>query len=217
MGIDELLNGLIWLAPTAGDKGEELAVDVNGEPVELACNEDAATAAIVFKTIVDPFIGKISFIKVVSGKLSADTPLVNMRTGANERVGKVTIMRGKKQEDVDYIGAGDIGAVPKLANVKTGDTLCAPTRKVILDGVEYPPIALSMAIVPKKKGEEDKVAQSILRLVEEDPTIKFETNAETHQMILSGLGEQHLDVIVSKLKNKFGVEVNSGACKGSIP
>lgn len=206
-GIDELLNGLIWLAPTAGDKGEELAVDVNGEPVELACNEDAATAAIVFKTIVDPFIGKISFIKVVSGKLSADTPLVNMRTGANERVGKVTIMRGKKQEDVDYIGAGDIGAVPKLANVKTGDTLCAPTRKVILDGVEYPPIALSMAIVPKKKGEEDKVAQSILRLVEEDPTIKFETNAETHQMILSGLGEQHLDVIVSKLKNKFGVEV----------
>ncbi|MDD5952231.1 MAG: elongation factor G [Oscillospiraceae bacterium] len=212
-GIDELLNGLIWLAPTAADKGEELAVDVDGEPVELSCNEDGATAAVVFKTIVDPFIGKISYIKVLSGKLSADTPLINMRTGENVRISKVTIMRGKKQEDVDYIGAGDIGAVPKLSDVKTGDTLCAPTRKVILDGVEYPPVALSMAVIPAKKGDEDKVAQGILRLVEEDPTIQFKTNAETHQMILSGLGEQHLDVIVSKLKNKFGVEVTLAPAK----
>ncbi len=206
-GIDELLDGLIWLAPTATDKDDEVGVDVNGDPVELACNEDGATAAVVFKTIVDPFIGKISFVKVVSGKLSTDTPLINMRTGENERIGKVIVMRGKKQEDVDYIGAGDIGALPKLADVKTGDTLCSPTRKVTLDGVEYPNVALSMAIVPKKKGEEDKVAQGILRLIDEDPTIKFETNAETHQMVISGLGEQHLDVIVSKLKNKFGVEV----------
>lgn len=207
-GVDELLNGLVWLAPTAEDKGEEIGVDIDGEPVELSCNEDGATAAIVFKTVVDPFIGKISYIKVVSGKLSSDTPLMNMRTGANERIGKVTIMRGKKQEDVDYIGAGDIGAVPKLADVKTGDTLCSPTRKVTLEGVEYPPVALSMAIVPKNKGDEDKVAQGVLRLMEEDPTIRFETNAETHQMILSGLGEQHLDVVVSKLKNKFGVDVS---------
>lgn len=212
-GIDELLNGLIWLAPTAADKGEELGIDVDGEPVELSCNEDGATAAIVFKTIVDPFIGKISYIKVVSGKLSSETPLMNMRTGENVRIGKVTVMRGKKQEDVEYIGAGDIGAVPKLADVKTGDTLCSPTRKVTLDAIEYPPVALSMAIVPKNKGDEDKVAQGILRLVEEDPTIKFETNVETHQMVLSGLGEQHLDVIVSKLKNKFSVEVTLAPAK----
>lgn len=212
-GIDELLDGLIWLAPTATDKDDEVGVDVNGDPVELACNEDGATAAVVFKTIVDPFIGKISFVKVVSGKLSVDTPLVNMRTGENERIGKVLVMRGKKQEDVEYIGAGDIGALPKLADVKTGDTLCSPTRKVTLDGVEYPNTVLSMAIVPKKKGEEDKVAQGILRLIDEDPTIKFETNVETHQMIISGLGEQHLDVIVSKLKNKFGVEVTLAPAK----
>jgi elongation factor G len=122
-------------------------------------------------------------------------------------------MRGKKQEDVDYIGAGDLGAVPKLLDVKTGDTLCSPTRKVTLDGVDYPPVALSMAVVPKNKGDEDKVAQGILRLEEEDPTIQFETNVETHQMVLSGLGEQHLDVIVSKLKNKFGVDVTLAPAK----
>ena len=111
------------------------------------------------------------------------------------------------QTFVSAITAGDIGAVLKLSGVNTGDTLCAPTRKVVLDGVSYPNPTLSMAIAPKTKGEEDKVAQGIFRLVEEDPTIKFVTNAETHQMVISGLGEQHLDVIVSKLKSKFGVDV----------
>ncbi len=206
-GIDELMNGLAWLAPTAEEKGEELATDVNGEPVELAVNQDAAVAALVFKTVVDPFIGKISYVKVVSGKLDPSTQVMNMRTGENVKLGKITFMHGKKQEDAEYLGAGDIGALPKLSDVKTGDTLCAPARKVTLDAIEYPPVALSMAIVPKNKGDEDKVAQGVLRLIEEDPTIQFETNAETHQMVLSGLGEQHLDVIVSKLKNKFGVDV----------
>lgn len=206
-GIDELLDGLIWLAPTAGETGGELGADINGDPVELAVNPDGATAAIVFKTVVDPFIGKLSYIKVLSGKISSDSQLINMRTGNQERIGKVLTMRGKKQEDADCITAGDIGAVPKLQGVNTGDTLCSPTRKVTLDPVQYPNATLSMAIVPKNKGDEDKVAQGVLRLMEEDPTIRFETNAETHQMVISGLGEQHLDVIVSKLKNKFGVEV----------
>ena len=206
-GIDELLDGLIWLAPASNETGGELGVDIDGEPVELTVNQDGATAAIVFKTVADPFIGKLSYIKVVSGKLSTDSQLVNMRTGNQERIGKVLTMRGKKQEDADYIGAGDIGAVPKLQGVNTGDTLCSPTRKVTLDPVEYPTPTLSMAILPKNKGEEDKVAQGIFRLMEEDPTIRFENNPETHQMVISGLGEQHLDVIVSKLKSKFGVEV----------
>ena len=107
-----------------------------------------------------------------------------------------------------YIGAGDIGAIPKLASTNTGDTLCSPARKVVLDGVEYPNPTLSMAIVPSKKGEEDKIAQGMMRLSEEDPTLQFSTNTETHEMILSGLGEQHLDVAVSKLKSKFGVDVS---------
>lgn len=206
-GMEQFMDGIAWLAPSAEEKAAEIGMDVDGNPVELSVNEDGAAVALVFKTVADPFIGKLSYLKVISGKVSTETPLVNMRTGNTERVGKTVMMMGKKQEDVKYIGAGDIGAVPKFAAVNTGDTLCSPTRKVVLEGVEYPTPALSMAIVPKNKGEEDKVAQGMLRLSEEDPTLKFSNNAETHELIVGGLGEQHLDVAVSKLKAKFGVEV----------
>jgi elongation factor G len=206
-GIDQLLNGLTWLAPTAADKAGETGEDENGDPVEIAVDPAAPSAAVVFKTVADPFIGKLSYIKVIAGKISSESQLVNMRTGEPERVGKTLAMRGKKQEDVPYIGAGDIGAVPKLQGAKTGDTLCLPSRRVKLEGMDYPDPSLSMAVTPKNKGEEDKVAQGIIRLEEEDPTIRFHTNQETHQMILSGLGEQHLDVVAAKLKKKFGVEI----------
>ena len=206
-GMEQFLDGLAWLAPSAEEKAAEVGLDVDGNPVELAVNEDGAAAAIVFKTVADPFIGKLSYVKVVSGKLSTDSQLVNMRTGATERIGKTVMMVGKKQVDVKYIGAGDIGAIPKLSATNTGDTLCSPTRKVTLEGVEYPNPTLSMAIVPAKKGEEDKIAQGMMRLSEEDPTLQFSTNNETHEMIISGLGEQHLDVAVSKLKSKFGVDI----------
>lgn len=206
-GMEQFMDGLVWLAPSAADKAVEVAADTNGDPVELQVSEDAAAAAVVFKTIADPFIGKLSFVKVISGKITPEAPLLNMRSGVTERISKTLMMVGKKQVDVKYIGAGDIGAIPKLTATNTGDTLCAPVRKVTLNTIDYPVPTLSMAIVPKAKGDEDKIAQSILRLCEEDPTIKFETNHETHQMILSGLGEQHLDVIVSRLKAKFGVEI----------
>ncbi len=206
-GMEQFLDGLVWLAPSAADKAEEIAVDTDGNPVEVAVNENGATAAVVFKTIADPFIGKLSYVKVISGKVSTDTPLINMRTGATERIGKTLVMCGKKQSEAKYIAAGDIGAIPKLSSTNTGDTLCLPSRKITLDGVEYPTPTLTMAINPKNKGDEDKAAQGILRLCEEDPTIRFINNTETHEMLLSGLGEQHLDVVVSKLKAKFGVEV----------
>ena len=206
-GMEQFMDGLCWRAPSAEEKAGEIGLDVDGNPVELSVNEDGAAAAIVFKTVADPFIGKLSYVKVVSGKISTDSQLVNMRTGNTERVGKTVMLVGKKQVDVKYIGAGDIGAIPKLTATNTGDTLCSPTRKVTLDGVEYPNPTLRMAIVPAKKGEEDKVAQGMMRLSEEDPTLQFSTNNETHEMILSGLGEQHLDVAVSKLKSKFGVDV----------
>lgn len=205
--IDQLLNSVVWLAPTAADKAGEVGADTNGDPVEIAVNENGSACAVVFKTVADPFIGKLSYIKVVSGKVFPDVPLINMRTGNQERINKVLTVRGKKQEDAGAITAGDIGAIPKLAGVNTGDTLCSPLRKVTLDGVDYPTANYSMAIYPKTKGEEEKVAQGLSRLAEEDPTIKFFTNNETHEMIVSGMGEQHLDVIVSKLKNKFNVDV----------
>ena len=206
-GMEQLLNGLIWLAPSAADKAGEVGLDTDGNPVELSVNEDGAAAAVVFKTVADPFVGKLSYLKVISGKISTEAQLVNMRTGNLERIGKVVLIRGKKQEDAQCLCAGDIGAVPKLQATNTGDTLCSPLRKVTLDGVRYPLPTLSMAVVPKNKGEEDKAAQGIARLAEEDPTVRLANNTETHQMILSGLGEQHLDVVVSKLKSKFGVEV----------
>lgn len=206
-GIDHLLNGIEWLVPSPADVPCEIGKDENGGDVELVCKDDALTAAVVFKTVADPFIGKLSYFKVISGKLSSDTPLFNMRTGTSEKIGKTITIRGKKQEDAPYIGAGDIGAVAKLQNANTGDTFCAPARKVTLEGVEFPAPSLSMAIAPKTKGDEEKIASGLARLIEEDPSISYYTNSETHQMILSGQGDQHLDVIVSKLKSKFGVDV----------
>lgn len=206
-GIDQFLNGIIWLAPNAADKSAELALDPNGEPIELAVNDNAAAVALVFKTVADPFVGKLSYFKVISGKVSPEQPLVNMRTGEQERINKVMIIKGKKQEEMPYIGAGDIGAVAKLQNTKTGDTLCSPARKVVLEKIDYPSPCYSMAIYPKTKGEEDKVAQAVMKIMEEDPTITLVNNKETKQMIVSGLGEQHLDVLVAKVKAKYGVDV----------
>lgn len=204
--IDQLLNSLTWLAPSAAEKSEEIGVDLDGEPVEVTVNPNAAAAAIVFKTVSDPFIGRLSYIKVVSGKISADTPIVNMRTGSQERITKVLTVCGKKQSDADYIGAGDIGAIPKLVNTKTGDTLCSPLRKVVLDGIDYPVSSYTMAIYPKNKGDEDKVAQALSKLSDEDPTIRFESNHETHEMLVSGTGEQHLEIVISRLKSKYNVD-----------
>lgn len=206
--IDQLLNSLTWLAPSAAIASEEIGVDLDGEPVEVSVNENAATAAIVFKTVADPFIGRLSYVKVVSGKLSPDIPVINMRTGSPERISKVLTMTGKRQSDTDYIGAGDIGAIPKLVSTKTGDTLCSPLRKVILDGVDYPVSSYTMAIYPAKKGDEDKVAQAVGKLADEDPTIKLVSNHETHEMTISGLGEQHLDVVISRLKSKYNVDAS---------
>jgi len=202
--IDQLLNSLTWLAPSAADKSGEIGVDLDGEPVDVSVND--AAAAIVFKTVADPFIGRLSYVKVVSGKVSSDAPLINMRTGAQERITKVLSVSGKKQSDVPYIGAGDIGAIPKLASTKTGDTLCSPLRKVVLDGIDYPSSSYTMAVYPAKKGDEDKVAQGIAKLADEDPTIKLVSNHETHEMLISGLGEQHLDVVISRLKTKYNVD-----------
>lgn len=205
--VDILLDGICSIAPAASVL-TETAEDENGELVEVKCDSEAPLAAICFKTIADPFVGKMSFFKVVSGVLKSDSQVVNMRTGESERMGKVVFVKGAKQEDAQSVPAGDIGIVTKLAGVKTGDTLCAPSRKLTLEKVEFPEPCLSMAVKVRKKGEEDKVAAGLARLMEEDPTISFVINKETREQVLSGLGEQHLDVIVSKLKSKFGVEVD---------
>ena len=206
--IDMLLDGIVDLLPSPWEKGGEVAVDADGEPVEVVCTDEAPLAAYVFKTIADPFIGKLSYIKVISGKLSADMTPINSRTGQPERLGKIIYVRGKKQEDTAYITAGDIGAVTKLAATETGDALCDPKKVLNFDPINFPKPCLQMAIKTEAKGDESKIASGLRRLMEEDPTIAYENNAETHQQLVSGLGEQHLDVLVSKLKNKFGVSVS---------
>lgn len=207
-GAELMLNAIEKLAPAPVDAKPEIAKDEDGNDVEIKVDESAPTAAIVFKTVADAFVGKMNYFKVISGKISSDTPVVNMRTGSPEKIGKALTIRGKKQEDTPYIGAGDIGAVAKLSSTLTGDTLAAPSRKVTLAAGVYPAPCLSMAVLPKNKGEEEKIAQGLLKLNEEDPSFAFGTNTETKQMVLSGQGDQHIDVIVSKLKSKFGVEVN---------
>lgn len=207
-GIDMLLDCIVDLLPSPWEKGAEVAVDAEGEPVEVPCTDEAPLAAYVFKTIADPFVGKLSYVKVISGKLAADSAPINSRTGQPERLGKIIYIRGKKQEDTAYITAGDIGAVTKLAATETGDALCDPKKVLSFDPIHFPHPCLTMAIKAEAKGDEAKIASALQRLMEEEPTLAYENNAETHQQLISGLGEQHLDVLVSKLKNKFGVSVS---------
>ena len=206
-GVDQLMSGLIWLAPWAETVAGEIGTDAAGHPLDIEPSDTAPTAAVVFKTVVDPFVGKLLYFKVVSGKVSPDMSLLNSRTGAMEKIGKVFAVRGKKQEEVPFVTAGDIGAVAKLNATNTGDTLCDPAHPVTLPGVSFEEPCLSMAVFAKNKGDEEKITFGLNRLMEEDPTIAYAANTETKEQILSGLGEQHLDVVVSKLKNKFGVDV----------
>lgn len=200
---DLLLDFLAEVCPAP--KGE-YAADADGEPIELTPDPNGPLAAVCFKTVADPFIGKLSYFKVISGKITAATPAYNARTGKEERMGKLVSVFGAKQTDINELSAGDIGAVTKLGGFATGDTLCSAGQVVTLDGVHIPSATYAMAVEVAKKGEEEKVASGLSRLCEEDPSLHFGVNNETHQQILSGLGEQHLDVAMARLKSKFGVE-----------
>ncbi len=197
---------LDFLAEVCPAPKSEYAADAEGEPVELTPDPNGPLAAVCFKTVADPFIGKLSYFKVISGKITAATPAYNARTGKEERMGKLVSVFGAKQTDISELSAGDIGAVTKLGGFATGDTLCSAAQVVTLDGVHIPNATYAMAVEVAKKGEEEKVAAGLSRLCEEDPSLHFGVNNETHQQILSGLGEQHLDVAMARLKSKFGVE-----------
>lgn len=197
---------LEFIADVCPAPSSEYAIDNNGEPVELSPEADGPLAAICFKTVSDAFIGKLNFFKVVSGKITSSVPAYNARTGKEERMGKIVKMFGSKQTEVSELVAGDIGAVTKLSGFSTGDTMCSPNNVVKLDGVATPVPTYKMAISAVKKGEEEKIAAGLLRLCEEDPSLKFSNNTETHQQIIAGLGEQQLEVAVSRLKDRFSVE-----------
>ena len=205
--LDMLLFNMHKLLPSPQHDAAILAENASGEPVELHCDETEPTAAYVFKTVADPFVGKLSYLRVISGKVTGGAALVNARTGETEKISKPLTVIGKKQAETDSIGAGDIGAVAKLVSAKTGDTLCDASRVVRLPAPVFPKPSLFMAVTVAKKGDEGKISSALARLMEEDPTLSYLNNAETHQQIIGGLGEQHLDVVKAKLKNKFGVEI----------
>ena len=193
LGTTVLLDAIVNYFPSPREEGKEL-------------DPDAPAKAIIYKTISDQF-GKFSLFKVLAGKVTPDMTLVNARSGANEKLGHIYVMQGKKNTEVQVIECGDIGAVAKLTDSKTGDTLCAASKVEAAPGIEFAEPCYSMAISPKVKGQDDKVAQGLNRLAEEDPTFSLENNGETKQLVISGAGDIHLDVLCSKLKNKFGVEV----------
>ncbi|MBQ9941728.1 MAG: elongation factor G [Christensenellaceae bacterium] len=205
LGIRELADALATYLPAAASNKPVHAVNDKGEDVEVACTKDGSFAAQVLKTIADPFVGKISIIKVYRGVLKADTAIVNVNAGKAEKFGNITIMRGKKLVNVPSLEAGDIGALAKLAYTTTGDSLCAG-EKLTFDPVSFGEPCISLAVTAKKQGEEEKVFAGLHRLEEEDPTFRVSTNAETGDTLLSGMGEMHIEVICQKLKNKFGVE-----------
>ncbi len=206
-GCDMLMDAIVYSAPSPDKAKPEIATAANGDPVEIKADPNGPLAALCFKTIADPFVGKMSFVKVISGKITPDTPAYNSRTGETERMGKLVSVKGIKQEDVSEISTGDIGVITKLSGLATGDTLSVAKDAVTLEGINFPAPSLSMAVVVTKKGEEDKVASGLRKIIAEDPTITFESNDETKEMIVSGLGEQHLDIVVSKLKTKYGVDI----------
>jgi len=205
MGSLMLMDYIVELLPTPMEGNYHKATRQDGETEEFVVSPGGVPTAFVFKTVSDQY-GKYSFIKVLSGVVTPNMTLVNARTGENEKLGRLYVMRGKKAEEVDELGCGDIGAIGKMDKVKTGDTLCDPRKVVALKQIPFAEPCYSVAIAPKTRGQEDKVAQGLYRLNEEDPSFSVVNNAETHQMVLYAAGDIQVDVLVSKLKSRFNVE-----------
>ncbi len=214
MGVVTLLDFISEYVPGMTDRPASAAKDQDGAFIEVPCDETAPASLFIFKTVADPFVGKMSYFKVMSGTLKPDTAFVNARSGAVDKLSHIYTVMGKKQNEVKVLSCGDIGAVSKLASAQTGDTLVVQGSKIYaFPPLSFPAPCFSMAINPKAKGDEEKIAQGIHRLIEEDPTLSFTMNTETHEQIISGMGEQHLDVVVSKLSSKFGVTATLQAPK----
>lgn len=209
LGVKYLMDAIIKFMPAPSDMPPIKAKRPNSEDaVSLKCDNSEPLTALVFKTIADPFVGRISIFKICSGVLKSNSAVYNPNTDKQERIAQIFLLRGKKQIPVEKLNAGDIGAVAKLLYTGTNNTLCDASKPFILDGIEFPEPVIAMAIEPKAKGDEEKISAGLHKLIEEDPTFKVAANNETHQTLISGMGEQHLDVIVTKLKNKFNVAVN---------
>ena len=201
-----LMDNIIDLLPNPVQGNYHKATTADGKTEEFVVSPGGVPCAYVWKTVSDQY-GKYSYVKVLSGSIKPDMPMVNARTGETEKLGRLYIPKGKKYTEVKELTCGDIGAIAKMDKVKTGDTLCEPRKVVKIEPIPFDEPCYSVAIAPKTRGQEDKMAQGLNRLNEEDPSFRVVNNAETHQMVVSGAGDIQIDVLVNKLKSRFGVEV----------
>ncbi len=214
VGIGVILDAIATYMPSPLDRLDTVhAINPEtGEDMELPANDDGPFTALVYKTVSDQF-GKQTMFRVCSGCLKGDTTVYNPRSGKQERLSSLYSLRGKNKEPVTELHCGDFGCVTKLVATSTNDTLCEINKPAVLDKIVFPIPNMRMAAVAASRGDEEKIGVGFARIMEEDPTFKYENNAETHQMVIYGLGDQHMDVIVSKLKNKFGVSVSLAEAK----
>jgi len=207
LGVDRLASFVVDAFPSPAERAPVTVRTKGGEERERACDPAGPLTALVFKTVSDPYVGRINLFRVWSGTLRPDSSVFNATKNTEERVGQVFTMRGKDHENVSEVPAGDIGAVAKLSHTTTGDTLSAKAEPVTLPSIALPEPLLAVAIAPKTKGDEDKLSTAIARIQEDDPTLHVERSPETHETVLYGMGEAHIDTMVERMKRKFGVEV----------
>jgi elongation factor G len=211
VGISSLLDAIILCLPSPSEMARISPVRgknaKDGKDTERKVDEKEPFSAYVFKTIADPYAGKLSIFRVYSGTLKADSSALNSTSGTKERIGQVFYLLGKKQVPAQMVGPGEIGVVAKLKDTNTGDTLSDEAHPIVFEKVKFADPIISYAIAPKSKGDEDKVSSGLQRMLEEDPTLKFHRDEETKEMLLSGMGQVHLEVTLERLKRKFGVEV----------
>ena len=208
IGVGELLDAMVDLMPSPAELQAVLAKDPSSEEeATLPADGDGPLAIMVFKTSADPFVGKLSYLRVYSGTLKADSQVSNASKGENERIGQVFTVRGKSQEAIDELAAGDIGAVAKLSSVLTGETLCKQGSPLVLPGIEFPAPVYQMAVYPRSSADLDKMTTTLARIGEEDPSLKITRDPDTLELLLGGLGDSHVEVAVEKMKRKFGVDI----------
>ena len=207
IGVSRFLDALVTDCPSPADMPEMVAKAGGGEE-PLHADASAPVAAFVFKTAADPFVGKLTYFRVISGTVKADSHVWNGNQNADERLGQISVLKGKTQEHVAALVAGDIGAVAKLAHTATGDTLCQKDHLVTLPPLEFPKPSFNVAVTPKGKNDVEKLGPSLHRIADEDPTLFVHRDETTGETIISGMGETHVDVTAEKMKRKFGVEVD---------
>ncbi|MFQ5739378.1 MAG: elongation factor G [Acidobacteriota bacterium] len=207
IGVKQLLDRMVELFPSPLERGPVAVLNEDGTATEAPLQPTGPLAAFVFKTLADPFAGRITLLKVFSGTLRSDSTVRNLSRGRDERIGTLQVFQGKNHESLSEVGAGDICAVLKLRETTTGDTLGDPGSETCFKGVDFPEPAISFAVQPKSRGDEEKISSAISRLLEEDPSISFHRDPQTKEFLLSGTGQLHIEVVVAKLKKKYGVEV----------